>query len=145
MLVLSLVSTITFARGAKVDGSVVSYKGKKYSVEGIYEQAKVEKELANAQAVYAFRLSDVSADTGNASDWCETYINQNDGRYAVNFYLNDRDMNYVVNRYVVFNGKKAKVYKKLPRGFSLTFDNPEFGYSYADADMEGNSLIVYVK
>ena len=61
VLVLSLVSTIAFARSAKVEGSVVSYKGKKYSVEGMYEQAKIEKELANAQAVYAFRLSDVSA------------------------------------------------------------------------------------
>ena len=156
MLLLSLVSTTTFASNetAKVEGRKITYLGKTFTIsKDLLDQDSIVKELANAKAVYAFRLSDITADTGNSSDWCDTYVNSSTGEFAVNYSVNDRVKNYSVNVYVVFSKSGAKVLNELPDGFEMTFgglldygpDGKVAGYCYADSGISSNSLVVYIK
>lgn len=155
-MVLSLVSTIAFASNdkAKVKDHTVVYQGKTFTIsEDLLDHDSIVKELAKAQAVYAFRLSDIPAHTHNSSDWCDTYVNSSTGEFAVNFYINDKDKSYKLDVYVVFSKGGAKVLNELPDGFEWTLgglidygtDGKVAGYCYAESDISSNSLIVYIK
>ena len=153
---LSLVSATTFAsnEAAKVEGRTITYLGKTFTIsKDILDQDTIVKELANAKAVYAFRISDITARIKNSPDWCDTYVNSSTGEFAVNYSVNDRVENYSVDVYVVFSKSGAKVLNELPDGFELNFDGlvdygPEgkvAGYCYADTDIDSNSIVVYIK
>ena len=144
-------SVNVFAGEPSIKGSTVKYGGHLFtiSVDNVNEAAQ---EIANAQKVYAFVVSDIDMSTGNTSDFPDTYYNSSLGEYAIECWVNDKDKNYKQQCFVIFGLKDARVTKTLPEGFEyntseidVVGSNTKAGYCYAENKGKHNSYIVYVK
>ena len=130
----------------------VTYNGKTFTISTYNENIAI-KEIANARKVYAFVVSEVALNTGNASDFSNTFINYSTGEYAIEVEVNDKRKNYTLNCYVIFSLESARIESILPEGFETTMtevgyagsDTSQAGYCLADNEGIRNSYIVYVK
>ena len=124
VLTLSFISTIAFAFNdkTKVEGNSVKYNGDTFTFSNILHQYDIKKELAEAQVVYVFRISDITDDVHKLSDWCDTYINSSTGEFAINFWAINTAKNCNIDIYVVFSKYGVRVVDELPEGFKLNFD-----------------------
>ena len=132
------------------DGTHVTYNNKTFTIS-TYNENEAIREIANARKVYAFVISEIGLNTGNAPDFARTFINTATKEYAVEVWVNAK--NYKQHSYVVWSLDGAQIVKSLPEGFESNLT--EVGYAgsgttqaaYCLADNNGirNSYIIYVK
>ena len=91
-------------------------------------------------------------DTGNSSDFSDTFINSATEEFAVEVWVDDKDLNYKQHCFVIFGLNGARIEKTLPKGFEYNTtevgyagEGSKAGYCCADNNKLHNSFIVYVK
>ncbi len=157
--VLGLVISISNLFAATADSSAVvyfkyvAYKGDTFEIS-VFNQEDAEKIVANARAVYAFKVADCNltvGPNGNTSDHNECFKNSKTGEYAVESWYK-KDGKYITS-YIIFSLNGARVENTLPEGFEIA-DYEEIylvgygqkaGWSTAKLNGVHNSIVVFIK